>query len=206
MPGDPGRADGVAVRIARSAAASRPEVQLVGRVGDDPEGDLLLLDLAKSGIGHVAVIRDAGARTPVARPEPDEPATYDLDEDDPVEAGLGVPDGLPLEAGDVELALRYLTDFRVLVVADPLPADALRVASEAASFAGAQLVAVTGSLVDLQLPEATTVLGESPAGDAAGFARLVGAYAAALDAGVEPKLAFRDAAAGVSAEAAATDS
>ena len=193
--GDPGAADGLAVGVARAAAAGRSDVQIVGKVGDDPEGDQLLIDLARAGVGHVAVLRDPAARTPVAGPTADEDETAGA----PPSA---LPSGLPLDATDLELALRYLTDFRVVVIADAIGADALRVTADAATFSGAHVIAIVpgGGSVPA-MPAGATIL-EGPAGaDAAGFSALVGTYAAAIDRGVSPADAFGQAAVEVGLDA-----
>jgi sugar/nucleoside kinase (ribokinase family) len=192
--GDPGAAGGLAVAIARSAAAAGSALQIVGKVGDDPEGDQLLIDLTRAGVGHVAVLRDPSARTPMLAAAADEDDNADVPATDP-------PDGLPLDAGDLELALRYLTDFAVLVVADPVAADALRVAIDSAAFAGAHLVIVLEpGRPEPDAPPGATIL-EAPAeAEAAGFATLLGDYAAAIDRGIAPGDAFREAAAEVGLE------
>ncbi len=143
----------------------------------------------------MAVLRDPAARTPVVGPNADEDETEDTP---PVE----LPSGLALDATDLELALRYLTDFRVVVIVDAVGADALRVAADAASFSGAHVVAIVpvgGS--EPQMPPGATIL-EGPTGaDVAGFGALVGTYAAAIDRGVSPADAFGQAAVGVGLEA-----
>src|SRR5450756_2135177 len=78
MPAAAVDAGGLAAGIARAAAAAGAEVQLIGKVGDDPAGDAVLLALARGGVGHIALLRDAGRATPVASP-------VDI-EVDPVEA------------------------------------------------------------------------------------------------------------------------
>src|SRR5665811_1189252 len=78
MPDAAADAGGLAAGIARAAAAAGAEVQLIGKVGDDPAGDAVLLALARGGVGHIALLRDAGRATPVASP-------VDI-EVDPVEA------------------------------------------------------------------------------------------------------------------------
>ena len=45
-----------------AAAAPRAAVEIVGRVGDDPDGDALMIALARAGVGHVAVLRDPARR------------------------------------------------------------------------------------------------------------------------------------------------
>jgi len=96
-----------------------------------------------------------------------------------------------LEAADIALALRYLPDYRTVVVGEPLPAEALAAVIDAARWAEARLVVVTADgSQPAGLPDDATVL-ESPPEDAEGaFASLVGRYAAALDRGVEPVDAF----------------
>ncbi len=75
-PGPGGRACEVALAAAGAGAA----VEVVGRAGDDPAGDALMLALASAGIGHVAVLRDVAA-TPVLSPlaVPDDEAAEDID-------------------------------------------------------------------------------------------------------------------------------
>ena len=198
-------------RWRRSGAAAAVEV--VGRAGDDPAGDALMLALAGAGIGHVAVLRDVAA-TPILPPlaVPDDAAAGDIDA-----AVTGeTPDGDPalpagrsvdprLDAGDVSLALRYLSAFGVLVVTDDVPEAAVPVAIEAAGFAGARLVLLVAGDADpipSVLPPDATVL-RVPDADDGSFARMVGAYAAGLDQGVDPAQAFRAAVASVGGEALA---
>jgi ribokinase len=208
-----GRAAGPAADIARAAVASGSAVELVGKVGEDPEADRLLLDLARAGIGHVALLRDPGlptlalSATPLdeageAMPDTEIGALLTLEVDPVAAAGPNgrsrpasppAAGGLVLEPADLDLALRYLVEFRVLVVADDLAAPAVAVASEGAAFAEARVVAVASAASMRALPDDATVF-ERPAEDPDGeFARLVGSYAAALDRGEEPEAAFRSA-------------
>ena len=198
---DEGRivAGGPAARVAIAAAGGGRPVQLVGRVGDDPTADAILLDLAHAGVGHVAVLRDPSRATPL---EPAPPADDVAEEDDdgagagaePFDSGetSAAAPVLPLEAADVELGLRYLTDYRVIVVADPAGPDVVGVAVEAARWGAARLVVVSeaGEAVDDSLPADATVI-EAPAADPDGaFADLVGRFAASLDDGSDPGDAF----------------
>ena len=110
-----------------------------------------------------------------------------------------------LDAGDVSLALRYLSAFGVLVVTDDVPEAAVPVAIEAAGFAGARLILLVAGDADpipSVLPPDATVL-RVPDADDGSFARMVGAYAAGLDQGVDPAQAFRAAVASVGGEALA---
>jgi sugar/nucleoside kinase (ribokinase family) len=192
------RAAGMATGIARAAAAAGSEVQVVGKVGEDPGGDAILLDLAAADVGHVAILRDPSRSTPATRPAPvDEPA-FDEDDGDRPNADdadpMTIVSGLSLEAADIELALRYLPDYRVLVVADSLAEPSLRVALAAASWNGAALVVIVpaGSTQTAAGDDATVI--EAPPDDPDdAFAGIVGAYAAAIDRGEEPKEAFASA-------------
>jgi hypothetical protein len=183
-------AAGSAARIALAAAAAGRAVQLVGRIGDDPVADGVLFDLAGRGVGHVAMLRDAASATPLdiaAVPDPG-------DVDDASEAGsVGEPRGLALDLPDVDLGLRYLTTFEVVVCVQPATPGLAAVVGEAASWAGARLVLVVeagATAADGLAPDA--IVFEAPASDPDGaFATLVGSFAAALDDGVEPGGALR---------------
>ena len=120
---------------------------------------------------------------------------------EPLEADLqdlrllpGDPSARPgLEAGDIQMALRYLTGPNVVVVAESLAASSLAAAVDGAAFSGAKLIVLadadSGALANV--PDSATVL-ERPAADDGSFARLVGAFAASLDAGNDPARAFRE--------------
>jgi hypothetical protein len=200
---------GLASRVALAAAAADRSVQLVGRVGDDPAGDAALLALAAGGVGHAAVLRDAAHATPAV-----EDSVADAD-DEPFPAD-DVPNrqtpGLPLEAADVQLALRYLTDFQVVVLAGPLDASTTETALEAAGFAGAHVIRLDGGSIAAAATTAGTPAAdlavtqlEPPAKDEPAFADLVGHYAAGLDSGRTPGEAFAAAAAGTHGQRAAAD-
>ena len=179
-------ATGSPARIALAAAARGALVQLVGKVGEDADGEALVLALAQGGVGHVAIQRDP--THPTARA-----ASTDDDAAGMTEGGSGGP-GPALDAADIELALRYLTEFRVIVVADDLDDAALRVAADATGWSNGTLIDVVadGRREPDGLPPDAIVLG-SPAGDADGaFDRLVGELAAAVDAGGDPRAAFRE--------------
>jgi pfkB family carbohydrate kinase len=200
-------AGGLATAVAQAAAGLGSAVQVVGRVGEDAAGDAVLLALATAGVDHVAVLREPSRPTPSAPPpaglpvSPDGPVLGEAMLEDFEGPGAGgndhadtTPDGLSMDAADLELALRYLPDYRVVVLADDLDAAALATVVAAAAWAGAHLVAlvVTGS-DGSALPSGATVL-ERPRTDPDGdFARLVATFAAALDRGVEPATAFSEA-------------
>jgi hypothetical protein len=182
---------GAGAVIAAAASAAGASVQLVGKVGDDPAGDAVLVALARAGVAHAAVLRDPTRATPAV-------ALHDEVEDeftqvDPTPGRRAAPSSLLLlDPVDLALALGYLNGFAVLVVADPLGPASIVVAAEAAAYAGAALVVLlaAGSGVT-DLPVEATVIAvpdEDPDGV---FARTVGAFAAALDAGDAPALAFR---------------
>jgi hypothetical protein len=204
-------AGGLAAGIGRAAVARGAAVQLVGRVGEDPAGDLVLLDLAAHGVGHVALLREPGRPTPAAAPprgespSPDEPALGEalIDGDDgrpadqpPADGAEPAlePAGLSVDGGDLELALRYVPDYRVLIVAADLDPSSLEAVVAAAGWSGAHLVALLGEGdSSAALPDDATVLVRPPDDPDGDFAAMVGAYAAALDAGDEPRAAFETA-------------
>lgn len=210
----PSQAGGAAPAIARACVDSGATVQLAGKVGDDPAGDEILLTLTRDGIGHVALLRDAGTVTPVGAPAastiaadddatvPADPATeVDPEPDPPADDGDQLRAPAPTSAlapEDLDLALRYLTSFAVLIVAQPLSAATLAVAVESAAYSGAHLILIdateaeTAAVASVPVDDITALL--SPADDAEGqFAGLVGRYAAALDGGAAPAAAFRTA-------------
>ena len=156
-------AGGTAALVALSAAAAGSEVQLVARVVDDPAGDSMLQHLTNAGVSHVATLR--------------QPAT---------------PEGPILEAADLELALRYLTNVGVLVLAGHDP-GLTPVAVEAAAWNHAALVVILppGATVPTDLPPEATVLAPPESDLDGAFGSLVGAYAAALDRGVDAATAFK---------------
>ena len=192
------RAAGMAVAVARAAREAGASVELVGRVGEDAAGEAVLIDLANAGISHVAVLRDAGHPTGPA-PLTSEASPFDEPEGASVDAGSPGTDPAmsPLDAEDVELALKYLPEYRVIVVVDALGDSGLGAAAAAAKWAGAALVVVVGegSTVPSSLDPSATVF-EAPADDDGAFARLVGGYAAALDRGDDPAEAFATATGG----------
>lgn len=163
---------GPCVAIARAAVAAGARVELVGSIGDDAEGDAVVVGLARAGVGHAALLRDPAARTPhIERP----------------------PEGmLPrLDRGDIELGLGYLLDFSVLLLAEPLDPDAEAAALDAAAFRGAHVVAVLphGTLPGERLAAAATVF-EAPADGGGAFAAMVGRYTAEIERGAAPADGF----------------
>lgn len=219
-PAEPGVVEGVsglAWHVALAAVEAGASVQFVAKVGDDAAGDALVLALGRAGIGHAAVLRDAGHPTPIlAAAAPAEDAIGDA-----IETGDSLTDALlapesgtdevaarepltsavfpsepterpRLDAADVDLALRYLTDYAVVVVADELDPASAEVVSAGAAYANAQLVAVVppGGTASSALAGGT-VLEAPPSDPDDAFARLVAGYAKALDDGRSPAEAFR---------------
>jgi sugar/nucleoside kinase (ribokinase family) len=188
-------AGGTASRVALAAAGLGRTVQLVGKTGDDPTADGVLLDLARGGVGHVALLRDSGRATPLEATPPDADDEPESDDDpDPAAASApSAPPGPALEAADVDLGLRYLTDFAVVVLAEGAEPETISVVAHAASWGGARMILVVGAgqALPTGLPDDVVVF-EAPATDPDGaFADLVGAFAASLDEGTEPGAAFR---------------
>ena len=195
-------ATGSAARIALAAAARGAAVQLVGKVGEDPDGEALVLALAQGDVGHVALLRDPAHPTPRA-------VALGEDTADPEHGDAASTDSASrpaLDAADVELALRYLTEFRVIVLADDLDEAVMRIAGDATGWSNGTLIALVadGRGEPTGLPSDAIVLG-SPPDDAEGaFDRLVGDLAAAIDAGGDPQAAFRELVGSAGWEPAAT--
>jgi hypothetical protein len=199
-------AGGMASRIALAAAGSGRRVQLVGRTGDDPTADSVVLDLANGGVGHAALLRDPGRATPLEPPTTDFAETIDHEAAEAITAEIDAstaptsadlaPDGSPgpaLEPADVDLGLRYLTEFAVVVLAEPSEPQTIAIVGDAAGWAEARMILVvaSGAPVPDSLPVDAVVF-EAPDADPDGvFAALVGHFAAALDDGAEPGEAFR---------------
>ena len=168
------RPAGLAVEIARAAAAAGRKVELVGSIGDDAIGNAVVVGLDRAGVGHAALLRDPSAPTP--------------------RAGERAPAAVRpprLERADVELGLGYVVDYGVLVLAEPLPPEVEAAALDAAAFRDASVVAVVapGGRVSGRLAGTATVL-EAPRGTSEAFAQAVGRFAAGLDAGAEPREAL----------------
>ena len=189
-------AAGTASLVALAAARAGRSVQLVGKTGDDSIADGVVLDLARGGVGHVALLRDPARATPLEGPSvADDEAAVLADDDDPAAllADVMPLEGPALEAADVDLGLRYLTDFAVVALAEPASLETVAIVAEAARWGAAQLILVVGagaSVPDGLPPEA--IVFEAPDADPEGvFAALVGSFAAALDDGIDPGEAFR---------------
>ena len=191
-------AGGTASRIALAAARTGRSVQLVGKTGDDAIADGVVLDLARGGVGHVALLRDPARATPLEGSLVTVDETGVLGDDDGQQATSAdvtpaEADGPALEAADVDLGLRYLTDFAVVALAEPASPETVAVVAEAARWGEAQLVLVlrAGEPIPDGLPPDVIVF-EAPDADPDGaFATLVGIFAAALDGGADPGDAFR---------------
>jgi pfkB family carbohydrate kinase len=186
QPNGPLAPGGLAAEIAMAAGRAGVPVEIVGSVGDDPEGDNVIVDLDRAGVGHAALMRDPATRTP------------SILRDD--------ARALPrLEAADVDLALRYLSECRVLVIATELDPGALAKTLEAAEYhsAAVVMVAPAGSIDPASIGDEVTLL-ERPApededeppdeatmaADDAAFGAFVADYAVRLDRGEVPAEAF----------------
>jgi hypothetical protein len=98
-----------------------------------------------------------------------------------------------VEGADVELALRYLTDFTVIVLTGTPAGSIVTAAARAAEWGEAALVVIRETLDDLpaEVPGDAIVL--VPIGDETGaaFATRVADLAVALDAGQDRATALR---------------
>lgn len=113
-------AGGLGVRVARLLVRAGGRVEMIGRIGADRVGEELTLSLARDGIGHVALLRDAALSTPVGT----------------------TARGIALDRGDAQLGLRYLTSFSAVLLIDPESVTLLRSVAEEAAYSGAHLVVV----------------------------------------------------------------
>jgi hypothetical protein len=114
-----------------------------------------------------------------------------------------------LEAADLELALRFVPDVRVVILADDEPGLALA-ATDAAAWSGASLIRISRQLTEADPGQPTEVPSQTPAGafvlagpprdpDEA-FAGLVASLAVRLDAGEDAGAAWRGVSAGLGLE------
>lgn len=144
----------------RAALGGGARVEVIGVASGGPDGDRLLLELARAGVGHATVTR-SGAAT--------------------------------IEPADLELALRYLPDIRVIVLAAP-GGSLLRVAADGSSWSAATLV-ILGPLDDdgaAVADAAGAIVLDPPASDPdEAFAGVVAAFARRVDAGEAPAGAWR---------------
>jgi hypothetical protein len=113
-------ASGYAATVAFALAAAGEPVEMVSKIGVDTAGDAIVAQLASAGIGHVALIRD-GARATAT-------------------AGAS---SLEMDAGDLQLALRYLTSFDAVLLVDPHDASVVTTVLDACAYVGARLVVTT---------------------------------------------------------------
>jgi hypothetical protein len=177
----PASLGGLTADVAIGIAGLGVSTELLGSVGDDEEGDRVVVALGAAGVGHAALLRDPSARTPVLAGDWPPPTAR-----------------LPrLEAADVELGLRYLPECRVLVLTEPLGDGARAAALEGAAFHGAAVIAVLpeGADVPADLAARATVLAvpDEAAGAGAAFAAFLASYAAGLVRGADPQQSFREA-------------
>jgi sugar/nucleoside kinase (ribokinase family) len=188
-------AGGLAVEVAAAAQRRGSAVELVGKVGNDGAGDAVVVALGRMGIGHAALLRDPLLPTPVLAVAAVDDDTAEVDAED-TEARLlpADADARPaLDAADIDLALKFLSQASVIVLAGPLPEAGVSAAVEGASFAEARLIVlVPAGSVPPTVPVEATVL-EAPPDDDGSFGRLVGLFAGALDVGVDPAAAFAEA-------------
>ena len=104
---------------------------------------------------------------------------------------LGPRGSATLDPDDLQLALRYLDGFSVVVVAEPFDPPGLAIAAEGAAYAGAALIVLVPADDDGRDAPAEATVFEAPGSDPDGvFARTVGGLAAELDRGAEPAAAL----------------
>ena len=181
---------GLAAAIAVGTAAAGSRVELIGKVGNDPSGDAVLLALANRHVGHVATLRDPARATPVI-PAADEPP--DIDGSDG-ELPASSPEAPVLEAADVGLALRYLPELAVIVTVHTTP-DVVEEAVAASGWAQTALIVVVSpdAAAPDGVPETATVVAVADDDELeAGAGAAIGRYAAALDQGERASEAYAE--------------
>ena len=186
---------GLAAAIAVAAAATGSRVELIGKVGDDPPGDAVLLALTRRFVGHVATLRDPARPTPVIHAA-EEAADVDGTEAAPTEAAPPAPPvQIPvLDAADVGLALRYLPELSVIVTVHTTP-DVVDEAGAASGWAQTALIVVVppGAVAPEGLPETATVVAVADDDELEGGAgAAIGRYGAALDLGEPASEAYAE--------------
>ena len=184
---------GLAAAIAVAAAAAGSRVELIGKVGDDPHGDAVLLALARHFVGHVATLRDPARPTPVT-PAVDDPVALDETEGGAAEAMATPAEDPVLDAADVGLALRYLPELAVIVAVHASP-EVLEETVAASGWAQTALIVVVRpeAAAPEGLPETATVVAVADDDDLEGGAgAAIGRYAAAIDHGEPASEAYAD--------------
>jgi hypothetical protein len=189
---------GLAAAIAVAAAAAGSRVELIGKVGDDPQGDAVLLALARHFVGHVATLRDPARPTPVIHPV-EEGADVDGIEATPSEPAPQVEPAAAvqspvLEAADVGLALRYLPELAVIVTVHTTP-EVVEEAVAASGWAQTALIVVVppGAAAPEGLPETATVVAVADDDELErGGGAAIGRYGAALDLGEPASEAYAE--------------
>jgi hypothetical protein len=187
-------AGGLVVEVAAAARGRGAEVELVGKIGNDGTGDAVVVALGRLGIGHAALLRDPARPTPVLTVDVSEDGA-EIDAEGPTTRLLPEDaDARPmLEAADLALALSFLPGAGVVVLADVMSESTLAAGIEGAAFSSARLIVLVpaGSTAPAVPAEATVL--EAPNDDDGSFGRMVGVFAGALDAGIDPAAAFGEA-------------
>jgi pfkB family carbohydrate kinase len=193
---------GLAAAIAVAAATAGSRVEFVGKTGDDPAGDAVLLALAHHSVGHVATLRDPSRPTTVL-PLENEPADLDAADADPPDPSDLASPGMPpssglagpvLDAADVGLALRYLPELGVIVTVHAT-AEIVAEAAAASGWSRTVLIVVVepGTPLPGDLPASAVALAvadDDELGGGAGAA--IGRYAAAIDRGEPADAAYQE--------------
>jgi sugar/nucleoside kinase (ribokinase family) len=175
---------GLAAAIAVAAAAAGSRVELIGKVGDDPPGDAVLLALARRFVGHVATLRDPARPTPVVAAA-EEQADIDGTAPSSPAPTASTAESPVLDAADVGLALRYLPELAVIVTVHAAP-DVVDEAVAASGWAQTALIVVLSpdETAPEGLPEAATVVAVRDDDELEGGAgAAIGRFAAAIDHG-----------------------
>ena len=188
--GTDAEAAGLAASIAIAAATAGARVEVIGKLGDDPAGDAVVLDLARRQVGHVAILRELGRRTAVVEAREDVAVETITEATEADITSASAADTPSLDAADANLALRYLPEIAVIVAVHLAP-DVLAEAIAAAGWAETALVVVAAEDEDprVDLPKNAVTIAAADA-DESGVGAAIGRYAAALDRGETPDAAY----------------
>jgi hypothetical protein len=143
----------------------------------------------------VALLRDAAHPTPLVtrRASSDGTGVTLESNNDSASIEPSDPAARPgLDAADVQLALHYLSDYRVVLVAEPQPDEIVSVIADAAAYTGATLLVAVGPGWRGTMPDGALVVEADTSDPESRLADLLGAIAARVEQGATADEAMRE--------------
>jgi hypothetical protein len=143
----------------------------------------------------VALLRDAAHPTPLlTREGPSDGSASAMGSDDDVASiEPSDPAARPgLDAADVQLALRYLPDYRVVLLAEPQPDEIVSVVADAVAYAGATLLVAVGPGWRGTAPDGALVVEADTSDPESRLAELLGTVAARVEQGATADEAMQE--------------